>query len=242
MNPYQPTLWACIAAIVITSIGGVHATAADSDSKTPAATTKKNTAQPAKSTKSTKRGKSAWSFKYRPPKRSYPKLRVSGGTRGTKDPLPVVWVVAPETVGVSATDQPTLWWYQSKPVKATVFITIEELKTHKLIYSQSTEQESAQGFHKINLADANVRLESGKLYRWNVGISRSNSLRSNDPFASGGLIFQSSDSPNPEHWYNIADALLTECESNPSDEAASTQRRVLFAAVDLGTLNKQLAD
>src|SRR5438270_634983 len=63
---------------------------------------------------------------YNPPKTGAPKVRVDGGTRGDKDDLPTLSVLAPDHVALTTQEKPTLYWYQSKPAKVRFELTLLE--------------------------------------------------------------------------------------------------------------------
>src|SRR5690348_9250287 len=52
---------------------------------------------------------------YTPPTRGAPSRRVGGSSRGTASNLPNVTVLVPDEVALTTSDQPTLYWFLSKP-------------------------------------------------------------------------------------------------------------------------------
>ena len=48
---------------------------------------------------------------YTPPKLGKPARTVGGGSRGTSDKVPALYVLVPEHVGQTASAQPSLFWY-----------------------------------------------------------------------------------------------------------------------------------
>jgi hypothetical protein len=61
---------------------------------------------------------------YKPPLRGAPSSRVGGGTRGEEGDSIALTVLAPGHTGWSASDQPTLYWYLSKPANTRLELTV----------------------------------------------------------------------------------------------------------------------
>src|SRR5207245_11262274 len=59
---------------------------------------------------------------YKPPKRSIPKARVGGGIRGGDGPA--LYVMAPDHVGFTKDEQPSLFWYLSKTTSLPLEFTL----------------------------------------------------------------------------------------------------------------------
>src|ERR1043166_6096678 len=65
---------------------------------------------------------------YKPPDPLAPKVRADGHSRGTDDAVLTLTVLAPEHVGQTTKDQPSLFWYQPRPAKTRFELTISEPK------------------------------------------------------------------------------------------------------------------
>src|SRR5690242_10478363 len=52
------------------------------------------------------------------PSTGAPSVRLTGGSRGIGDSSITLDVLAPDDVGLTTQEQPSLFWYQSKPAKA----------------------------------------------------------------------------------------------------------------------------
>src|SRR5262245_15515556 len=55
--------------------------------------------------------------KFRPAVGGAPSVRVTGGSRGAGDATITLDVLAPDATGLTTQEQPSLFWYQSKPAK-----------------------------------------------------------------------------------------------------------------------------
>src|SRR6188768_2789907 len=57
---------------------------------------------------------------------SAPAARVTGGSRGSGDEAVRLDVLAPDETGLTTQEQPSLFWYQSKPAVASFELTLLE--------------------------------------------------------------------------------------------------------------------
>src|SRR5687768_15026805 len=71
------------------------------------------------------------SVRFRPPTSGAASVRVTGGSRGTGDAAVTLDVLAPDDVGTTTREQPSLFWYQSKPAPAKFELTLLQEKTIK---------------------------------------------------------------------------------------------------------------
>jgi len=124
---------------------------------------------------------------YHPPQRGAPIDRVGGSTRGTTESALTVEVLAPNHIGLSAVDQPVLYWYLSRAVTAPLEITIDtpDLSASGPLLETTIERGRPAGISAFALRDAGVRLKPGVTYRWSVAVVVDPAQRSNDMIASG---------------------------------------------------------
>src|SRR5262245_52463049 len=61
---------------------------------------------------------------YQPPVANAPRARVGGASRGAGSVSVRLAVLAPDHVGYTSREQPTLYWYLSEPVAARIQITL----------------------------------------------------------------------------------------------------------------------
>jgi hypothetical protein len=113
--------------------------------------------------------------------------RLTGGSRGTGEAAVRLDVLAPDETGLTTQEQPSLFWYQSKPAKASFELTLLEEDSVKPILQVKSEQSVQAGIQRLKLADHGVRLTPGVEYRWVVALITDPGNRSSDLIASGFL-------------------------------------------------------
>jgi hypothetical protein len=123
---------------------------------------------------------------YKPPLRGAPGGRIGGGTRGLKDAI-TLFVLAPNHVGLTVQEQPTLYWYLSKPTSYRIIIKIVENQTQSPIFEKQSNPPAQPGVQPIRLADYKVHLSPHTEYRWSVTAAPDPDDRSKD-IRAGGLI------------------------------------------------------
>jgi len=126
---------------------------------------------------------------YNPPDRKAPSSRIGASTRGTVDHDLTIEVLAPDDhIGWSASSQPVLYGYLSRPVKLPLELTTD---THELgrlgepLLERTLKQDRPAGIFSIDLHDFGVRLASNVTYRWSVAVIFDPDQRSSDLIASG---------------------------------------------------------
>ena len=106
---------------------------------------------------------------FKPPKRGAPAVRMGAGIRGadldSKKTLPELTVLTPPLeTGITVHDQPSLFWYLSKPADIPLEITVnKEFDTSLELKFKTTPK---AGIQRLNLAEYNVHLETGVEYEW----------------------------------------------------------------------------
>ena len=191
---------------------------------------------------------------YNPPKRGAPGGRVGGGTRGSGDDLPVVSVLAPDHVGLTVQEQPSLYWYLSKattfPVELVIIIS-QGIQPTAPLMEKRIPAPAQPGVHRIRLADFGVRLSTGAQYQWFVSLVRKPDRRSNDVIAGGFIervappeavtvsLAQAGNAKAPHVyaesglWYDAVMALSEMIEAAPKDRGLRQQRAALMKQVRL---------
>lgn len=123
---------------------------------------------------------------YQPPRRGAPNIRVGGGTRGLNGDKPVVHVFAPNHVGLTISEQPSLSWYISKPSKMKLeILVIDEEGIDPLLELTLDSKDLKKGIQNINLAEHGVKLKPNVKYQWSVVLIAEEGHRSNDIVSSG---------------------------------------------------------
>jgi hypothetical protein len=111
--------------------------------------------------------------------------RVTGGSRGSGDSAVRLDVLSPDETGLTTEEQPSLFWYQSKPAQASFELTLLEENKVKPLLQVKFDRSNKAGIQRIKLSDHGVKLAVGVEYRWVVALVVDPNNRSNDLIASG---------------------------------------------------------
>jgi hypothetical protein len=188
---------------------------------------------------------------YHPPLRGAPGGRIGGGTRGIGDELIGLCALAPNHVGLTVQEQPTLYWFLSKPTKHPIEVTIIlEEATHPLL-EKSLTLPVQPGIYALSLKDLDVRLSIATPYRWFVALVPHPDRRSQDILAGGmierielseALRVKLSQADRREAhqiyaesgiWYDTIMAISELIAGNPNDSTLRNQRAALLEQVGL---------
>ena len=189
---------------------------------------------------------------YQPPRRGAPNIRVGGGTRGLTGEKPTVYVLAPDHVGLTVSEQPSLSWYVSKPSKMRLeILVIDEEGIDPLLELTLDSKNLKEGIQSINLAKHGVKLKPNVKYQWSVVLIAEEGHRSNDVVSSGmierrtikkSLTAKLAKASSEEdvfiyaqegYWYNAINALRVLIKKNPNDLALQNQYSELLTQVGL---------
>lgn len=124
---------------------------------------------------------------YKPPLRGSPAGRVGGGTRGTERESFLLMVLAPDHIGFTIHDQPSLYWFISKPTTYPVELTVVERNAVQPLLEKILKSPEKGGIQSLRLADYGVHLRPGIQYKWFVTLITDAAHRSKDILA-GGVI------------------------------------------------------
>ena len=124
---------------------------------------------------------------YTPPQRGAPQRRVGGSSRGIADALPAVMLLAPEHVGHTVSEQPSLYWFVSKPTSVRVEVTLIDDKGERPLIEQALTNVKGPAVHRIDLSAHKVQLKPGVEYQWSIAVVPDPKERSNDVMAGGSL-------------------------------------------------------
>lgn len=215
--------------LLLTCLGGADIHAQDAAAKSPAA--------PA--------------VKFRPPTSGAPSVRVTGGSRGSGDTTITLDVLAPDDIGVTTQEQPSLFWYQSKPANAKFELTLLQEKKVKPLVQVTVDRSSTAGIQRLKLADHGVKLTPGVEYQWVVALITDPDNRSSDLVASGVIkrveasaaLKERVTKATPESlpavyaeegiWYDALAALSDRIEAQPDNKALQDSRTDLLKQVGL---------
>jgi hypothetical protein len=123
---------------------------------------------------------------YIPPVRSAPGGRVGGSTRGPGTP-PTLSALAPDHTGLTIQEQPSLYWYLSKPTSYPIEFTIIDDRAIQPLIERRLSGSLQPGMQRVRLAEYGLRLSVGVLYRWSVALVVDPDNRSRDVIAGGAI-------------------------------------------------------
>jgi Domain of Unknown Function (DUF928) len=188
---------------------------------------------------------------YKPPLRGAPGGRLGGGTRGGGDQSLLVSAFAPDHLGLTSHEQPSLYWFLSAPTKYPIKFTLIEAKAQKPLVEIPISHAIQPGVQAVRLADYNVRLKTGVQYQWYVAVVTDPEQRSKD-IISGGEIERVDLDPGVRtkleqagksnaafvyaeegFWYDALSALADLIATTPGDSIYHKQRAALLSQVGL---------
>ena len=125
---------------------------------------------------------------YKPPKRGAPGGREGAGTRGLRKDLPTLAVLAPQNhTGLTVQEQPVLYWYLSQETRHPVEVVLTDRQSVKPLLAIRLNPPLPPGMQRIRLADYNIHLVPGVLYKWSVSLVRDAAQRSYDVTTAGTI-------------------------------------------------------
>ena len=183
---------------------------------------------------------------YKPPLRGAPAVRIDGGSRGSGVSLIALNVLAPDHIGLTAQEQPSLFWYQSEPANVPFVLTLLVDKQPRPVLQVKFPDAKRAGIQRLNLSDYHVTLSPGVEYEWVVALVVDPESRSRDVVASGfiqrvepsiGLSARLSNSSKTDRpyiyaeegiWYDALTELANLLETQPDNTSLRTERAVLL--------------
>jgi hypothetical protein len=188
---------------------------------------------------------------FRPPATGAPAVRVTGGSRGVGELMLRLDVLAPDDIGKTVQEQPSLFWYQSMPAEARFELTLLQEEKVEPLVRVAVERAAKAGIQRLRLSEHGVRLQPGVEYQWVVALIHDPDNRSTDLVASGVIlrvepgeelrakIRSSTPSALPGVyaeagiWYDALSALSDHIEAHPEDAEWRALRRDLLGQVGL---------
>ena len=187
---------------------------------------------------------------YSPPSRGAPGGRIGGGTRGGQNVF-VLSVLAPDHSSFTSTEQPSLYWFISKPTSLPVELTVMDPQGIKPILETQLPSPTKAGIQRVRLADYNVHLAPGAAYRWFVAVVPDADRRSKDILAGGAIervdlqedvkakVAKASDKELPfvyaqaGLWYDALKSISDLIDAAPQNQELQNQRTALLKQVGL---------
>lgn len=192
---------------------------------------------------------------YSPPSRGAPGGRVGGGTRGGQNVF-VLSVLAPDHSGFTASEQPSLYWFISKPTSLPVELTVMDPLGVKPILETQLPSPTQAGIQRVRLGDYNVHLAPGAAYRWFVAVVPDADRRSKDILAGGAIervdlqedfktkVAKASEKELPfvyaqaGLWYDALNSISDLIDAAPQNQELHNQRTALLKQVGLPSINE----
>src|SRR5436190_17687058 len=109
-------------------------------------------------------------LKFRPQTAGVASVRVTGGSRGNGDDAVTLDVLAPDDIGTTTQEQPSLFWFQSKPADAKLELTFLQENKPKPLVHVTMERSTKAGIQRLKLSDHGVKLNPGVEYQWVVAL------------------------------------------------------------------------
>ena len=187
---------------------------------------------------------------YSPPSRGAPGGRIGGGTRGGQNVF-VLSVLAPDHSAFTTTEQPSLYWYISKPTSLPVELTVMDPQGVKPILETQLPSPTKAGIQRVRLADYNIHLAPDAAYRWFVAVVPDADRRSKDILAGGAIervdlqedvkakVAKASDKELPfvyaqaGLWYDALKSISDLIDAAPQNQDLHNQRTALLKQVGL---------
>ncbi|MGH8504329.1 MAG: DUF928 domain-containing protein [Gammaproteobacteria bacterium] len=124
---------------------------------------------------------------YVPPLRGAPASRVGGASRGLTEASVTLSVLAPHHTGLTTREQPSLYWYLSKPVAARLELTLIDDQAINPLAEIQLSAPDTPGIQHVDLSKHDIKLKPGVEYRWFVALVPDPKQRSNDILAGGTI-------------------------------------------------------
>jgi hypothetical protein len=186
---------------------------------------------------------------YVPPSRGAARVRAGAGTRGVEAAeVPRIEVLAPDHVGLTLREQPTLVWFLSDPSDARVDFTLIGADAIDPIAEVTLDGPFERGVHLVRLTDLGVRLAPEAVYEWSVALVVDPARRDRDVYAGGALhrtvVPELAEVAGATQttvdalarrgvWYDAIAEISEAIATRPEDRSLRAQRAALLAQVGL---------
>ena len=195
---------------------------------------------------------------YLPPTAPVPGIRVDGVHGGESTELPNLFVLAPDHIGLTIHEQPTLYWYLTQSTTEPIDVIMTEEETLRVVLDARLLPPLPAGIHAMSLKDYDVRLLKNVPYQWEAKI-RAKTLT--EEVKASGFIMRvepprtlsasvASKLRSPEApklfaqsglWYDALGVLSDLIQSHPQSQAFLQQRAALLKQVGLTEITKSSA-
>ena len=189
---------------------------------------------------------------YKPPKRGVaPNALAGGGSRGIESGLSTISVLAPDHIGLTVREQPSLFWYLAEPISNKIEFTLINNQAVRPLLKTNLKISVKPGVQRLNLEDYDVRLSPGKHYQWILSLLPDPDHSSQDIIVGGAIeciestqeltekLAQESKAKAPHVyaeaglWYDALSAISDLIDSTPDDTVLRKQHALLLEQVGL---------
>ena len=193
---------------------------------------------------------------YNPPSRGAPGGRIGGGTRGGGQNVFVLSVLAPDHSAFTTSEQPSLYWFISKPTSLPIELTVMDPQGVQPILETRVPAPTKPGIQRVRLADYNIHIAPGAAYRWFVAVIPDADRRSKDILAGGAIervdlqqdvkakLARASEKEIPfiyaqaGLWYDALKSISDLIDAAPQDQELQNQRTALLKQIGLPSTNE----
>ena len=188
---------------------------------------------------------------YIPPMRGTPGGRIGGGTRGATSEYPDILALVPDHTGLTIQEQPTLFWFLSKPVSHPIEFSIIADDAVRPLVETRLKDAGQPGVHCVRLADYGVHLKKDAGYQWYIALVTAPNERSKDIIAGGRIeridppgdldskLGKAGKANAPQVyaqnglWYDSLGAVSDLIAASPADKTLKSERISLLRQVGL---------
>ena len=191
-----------------------------------------------------KSGSSPPSVQYVAPPVDFPGRRIGAGMRGMGR-FGTIQILAPDHLGYTVAEQPTLYWYLAEPTTTRIEFTLRDETSVEPLVDVALPAPAQAGIQAVRLSDFGAKLAAGTRYVWFVSLVADPEQRSKD-FTSGAWIArrtpdaalrarlaasgasEASAYAEGGYWYDAIGALSKQITSAPADAQTHAQRAALL--------------
>lgn len=174
-------------------------------------------------------------------------VRIGGASRSAGNG-PALEALAPETIGRTLRESPTLYFFLPEATALSVEVSIVDPNGVDPLFEATLPGPLAAGFHTLPLAERGVRLAPGVNYQWFVAVVVDPARRARDLVSGGSIRYAPEAAPQPAGapeqrahayaaaglWYDAFDQLSTWLAAEPNAAILHAHRAALLEQVDLG--------
>ena len=163
---------------------------------------------------------------------------------------PRIVPLVPKHIGLTATGQPVIYFFVSRPVTTPVLFALIDVHSLEIIRAVTLPPPERAGIHAIRLQDHGVTLKPNVEYRWFLSVLVDLAAPVHDKVASGWIErvtpeYASSEVPEPKSlhavhfyaaqglWYDAMSAISDMIALAPGDITLHRQRAALLHQVEL---------